>query len=386
LLIADSDFRNSTQITIQDCEIQNLNASSDYLVSARGPAALFFSRNTIRSCYSRDFALDLYHYNSARPIEVLESTFIDTIAEDGLLFTTGSSGIFTNCQFRNMTIGSYGNAELCFVGCDFKEGSAGVTSAFLDLLVTDCHFEDLEVGVASPRDYIASYVQVCGCHFIRCEQGIVGAWMHFTLIQSIFDDLTGEACFWTGRCTELTIDLCSFGAPLQGGLTLSFAADGGGKLEGDNSISRSCFGGLGQRLAFATELSSIKLVIDPTVCFESFDPFGPEYIYQVNDRWNPNIECSDCIDYEVSADDGCERPGLLHPMTLFPTPEGIEQFYTLPPPPTAPATERLIATEIPEQTEVATSAPPSSSPTEHFIPYRPLRYGRFMFLMYTLAW
>jgi hypothetical protein len=161
---------------------------------------------------------------------------------------------------------------------------------------------------------------------------------------------------------------------------------------------RSCFGGFWSAARFRD-----RIVIDPssdgaplegsltlwTVCFESDDPFGPAYTSQVNDRWNPDIDYSDCAAYEVAADEGCQWPGLLHPTALFPTPEGIEQFDALPPPAaaTATATESRTATEITQTAEVAVSRPPPRcSPTKVFIPYRPLRYGRFMFLMYTLAW
>jgi hypothetical protein len=289
--------------------------------------------------------------------------------------------IFTDCHFRNTTLGGRDGDGLLFVGCDFRDGSAGVRGETTMVVLTDCAFEDLAFGVEALGLGVLSKAQVCGCRFVGCGQGIVGRWRDFTLIQSTFVNLTGEACFWTLRCIGLVIDLCSFGSEV-GRVTLSFAADGGAVLEGNNSITRSCFEGSGQRIAFATELSAIQLAIDPTVCFEADEPFGnPNH---GNDLWHPSVACSACTAYDTGSGEGCDRPGMLRPITPVPTPEGIEQFYPLPlatPAPSGTAAPTITDTEIP-----AATPPPPCSPTEPFIPYRPLRYGRFMFMMFTLAW
>jgi hypothetical protein len=375
----DTDGDNSSQVTIQDCEIQNIHTQRPAVIEV-GRVAPFFSSNTLRECSTSQHVLSFGLVGRPRA-EILESTFIDTLFEgpEGvaggfLALSVGSDGgqaILRNCHFRNASAGGINTHFVLYcAGCHFDQGACGVfTSNTGALVLMDCLFENLDVGVKASGQSLIPEAHICGCAFHNCGQGILARWSEVTLIQSTFEGLAGEALVWNVLHGRVMIDLCYFGPPADlTRLTISWGeADGASPFFGEGAgMTRSCFRGTGPRLGILVDGADLS-AIDATVCFESTDPFGGVE----SGEGTLNLDCLDCTAYNIPTSEACDLP-VMRPVTAFPTPEGLEQFYTLP-----PATTREIQ---------ATTPPPSCTPTDEFIPYRRPFLGIFRFLGYTLMW
>jgi hypothetical protein len=320
------------QVIIHDCELRNVRTENGGAI--RVPNSASVSHITFRSCvplYFFDFSGA--SLESMWRVEVSESTFLDTLMSlhATVIAAAVEQAIITNCHFINTTVRGGFSLPMCYIGCDFQPGgrpeAIGISwgAPYYALVLTSCQFRDLKTALNASGDGSFNALQVCGCAFSDCGQGIVGRWSSFTMIQSTFDGLTGEACLWQVRCRSLIIDLCFFCAPSESGrVTLSFAGEGGTVFVG-GSIARSCFLGGGQRMAFATALPNIDLSIGPSVCFESDDPFGDPA--HDNELWHPSTECQVC---DLVAEEQCDKPGIIHPLTPFASPT-LPDVYTLPP-------------------------------------------------------